>query len=539
MADAEPHTERDWKGDAWRLGLVLLLAIGIRAWTVPNTTVPSRDVVKFVRDALHLEDPPAFREGRLDVIRKAEHPPGYPLAILAMSKLVRKDAANPTVEEMALSAQLVSAIAGVLLIVPLYFLARRIFDRNTAAAAAALFTVLPVCVEVTSDGISDGLFLLTAVSALWFAARALECVRPRAAIGFGLGSGLCCGIGYLIRPDSLIMIAGIGLACAVVALGQLRRRLTWRPTLLVGLGLIVGASAIIAGYAIVIKKLSNKVAANELFESMNGGESRPTYFERGSSRSTRILFAAWWNPQSDADKSRELWALKSLADEYMKAAHYAVPGFALLGLLLLGRRWSDPRVVLLGIVALIYLIALWILAWKIGYVSQRHTLFPVLITCIFAGFAFGELGKIAVRWWKFGSPWQWGAIWAVIFVAAALPRDFRSLHEDRAGHKAAGQWLLEHGDPDIEFIDPLGWAEWYAERSVRRNPDWAPKPYDGRDKYTIFEPNTKSPHSRLQYYETARILVVDKNAEIIWRYPEGAADDQIKVAIYRYQPKKK
>src|SRR5437867_3272348 len=116
---------RDWKGDAWRLGFVLLFAIGLRAWMVTNTTLVSRDCVKFVRDALHLEDPPAG-SSRLDFIKSAEHPPGYPAAILAMSKLVRLHTGGVTVESMALSAQLVSAVAGVLLVIPLYLLVRRV-----------------------------------------------------------------------------------------------------------------------------------------------------------------------------------------------------------------------------------------------------------------------------------------------------------------------------------------------------------------------------------------------------------------------------
>jgi Dolichyl-phosphate-mannose-protein mannosyltransferase len=505
---------------------------------VANTTVPSRDCVKFVRDALHLEHPPKNRTDWIDVVKKAEHPPAYPAAILAMSKLVRK-AAHPTVEEMALSAQLVSAIAGVLLVVPFYFLSRRVFDRNTATAAVAVFMVLPVGVEVTSDGISDGLFLLTAVSAMWFAVRALERERPITALGYGLGTGLCCGLGFLVRPDSLIIIAGIGLTFAGLTLNRLRRREISRPALLAGIGLTVGAALLIAPYVKLINKLTNKPAGNELIDSMNGGDSKPTYFERGSSRPVRTLFASWWNPQSDADQSRALWAVKSLADEYLKGAHYAVPVFALVGLYFFRRRLSEPRIALLVVVAAVQFAALWILAWKIGYVSQRHTLLSVLITCIFAGVGFGEIGKVAVHWWKCGTPWQWGAIWAVLLIAAALPRDFRSLHEDRAGHKAAGKWIAEQNQPDIEVVDPFGWAEWYAGRSLTRDPSWFPQTYDGREKYAIFEPNAKSPHSRLQYYDTARILVVDKKAEIVFRYPPGVPDDQIKVAVYLYSPAKR
>src|SRR5262245_1614831 len=228
---------RDWKGDAWRLGIVLLLATGLRVWMVANTTLVSRDCVKFVRDALHIEQPPADMD-RADVIRKAEHPPGYPAAILAMSKVVRLWKGGVTVETMALSAQLVSATAGVLLVIPLYLLVRRVFERNTACSAAMLFVALPVCVEVTSDGISDGLFLLTAVWAMWFAVRALEQERPWSAARYGLGAGICCGLGYLVRPDAAIIATATGLTFLGVLLRRRRDGGSMRPPFAAGVGLV-------------------------------------------------------------------------------------------------------------------------------------------------------------------------------------------------------------------------------------------------------------------------------------------------------------
>src|SRR5262249_20785466 len=157
------------------------LVAGLRTFTVWNTTVPSRDCIIFVRDGLRLETPPD-RFTALDVIRGVahppdmpgvEHPPGYPAAIIAMSWLVRRWMGGVTTESMALSAQLVSAVSAVLLIIPLFLLTRRLFDRNVALAAVAIFQVLPVYVDVSSDGISDSLWLLTAGWSLWFAVRAI------------------------------------------------------------------------------------------------------------------------------------------------------------------------------------------------------------------------------------------------------------------------------------------------------------------------------------------------------------------------------
>src|SRR5262245_19529306 len=97
----------DWKC----LLLLLLFVAALRTFTVANSTMPSRDCSVFVRDALQLESPPGTLD-RIDVVKAAEHPPGYPAAIVAISWIVRllMGVSQPTVDSMALSAQLVSAL---------------------------------------------------------------------------------------------------------------------------------------------------------------------------------------------------------------------------------------------------------------------------------------------------------------------------------------------------------------------------------------------------------------------------------------------
>jgi len=568
MSDTDRVAEvRNWKADAWRLGVVLALAIGLRTWMVANTTLVSRDCVKFVRDAVLLEEPPAGKDRR-DVIKGAEHPPGYPAAILGMSKLLRLGGRGLTVETMALSAQLVSAVAGVLLVFPLYFLTRRVFDRNTACAAATLFVALPVCVEVTSDGISDGLFLLTAVSALWFGVRALDRESGRRAFRSGLGAGLCCGLGYLVRPDAAIVAGAIGLTFAGTAMIRRRGGGSVRAALLAGVGLMVGLLALAGPYVALIGKLTNKPSGNQFIEHMQGKDAKPTYFQRSEIGAGKVPLAVWWDPAEAGDQSRAVWAIEAVASEYWKSTHYSLIIFAITGLFTLRKRLDDSRVMLLLIMAAVHVTALWWLAWRVGYVSQRHTLLTVMISCILAACAFPALGIWAVQLWhtrtlaRFGlrafaavagrsharpcvramrsaSPWFLGAIWTLLLLMPALPRDFYSLHAERAGHKAAGQWLAEHGDPAIDVVDPFGWTEWYAGRTLREPRRDTDKTWDGRKKYAIFEPNTKSPHSRLEYYEEARVMVIDKRAEPVFQYPPGVPPDEVKVAVYLYDPSKK
>jgi hypothetical protein len=117
----------------------------------------------------------------------------------------------------------------------------------------------------------------------------------------------------------------------------------------------------------------------------------------------------------------------------------------------------------------------------------------------------------------------------MIVVAIAVPRNFKSLHEERAGHKAAGLWMKDNVPSDWQIVDPFGWAEWYTGRTLRAIPN--PDPAKGPGVYVVYEPNAKSPHSRLGYYEMAKQLA--DPTKMVFQYPADAAPDEIKVAVYR------
>jgi hypothetical protein len=169
-----------------------------------------------------------------------------------------------------------------------------------------------------------------------------------------------------------------------------------------------------------------------------------------------------------------------------------------------------------------------------------------MITCIFAAEGFHAISVWAIRAWQSPplarlsfahrmqsvNPCVLVTIWTAIVVAVALPRNFRSLHEERAGHKAAGLWMKDHVPTDWQIVDPFGWAEWYTGRTLRAIPN--PNPYVGPGFYAVFEPHAKSPHSKLGYYEMARELAAQ--GQMVFQFPTGVPEGQIKVAVYKSSP---
>jgi hypothetical protein len=334
-----------------------------------------------------------------------------------------------------------------------------------------------------------------------------------------------------------------------------------------GLTLIAGWLLVTAPYMALIGGITNKPTGRGWLDRIRGREIDKTYFDRSSARpGVRLPLAAWWDPVAFRGQSKSAWAFKSLASEYWKASHYALPAFGLIGLFALRRRLADPRVALLLILAAIQVAILWSLAVLIGYVSQRHTILLVLVTCIFAAAGFHYLALLAIRAWHTQAlsrravrflaplvgtgtgesfvramrgvdPWLLVAIWVAIIMTTAVPRNFKSLHEERAGHKAAGLWMRDHVPAHWQIVDPFGWAEWYTGRTLRATPN--PDPYKSPGLYAVFEPNAKSPHSRLGYYEVAKKLADPAHGGVIvFQYPAGVPADEIQVAVYESPPLK-
>src|SRR5438105_4052858 len=144
----------------WLLVLIAFAA-GIRVWLICHTEVAARDSIGFIRYAVQLEKQPW-----LEVVRHSEQHPGYPFLLLAVSQPVRHFMGGTSPESMQVSAQVASALAGVILVIPMFYLGRTLFARRVAFWATLMFQCLPVAAHVLSDGLSEATFLLLMTTGL-------------------------------------------------------------------------------------------------------------------------------------------------------------------------------------------------------------------------------------------------------------------------------------------------------------------------------------------------------------------------------------
>lgn len=522
--------------DYLRLAALVVVAVGVHLWLMAHTALTARDSLGFARQALCFDSPSAAppNEDRrpknvVDHIRTSEHPPGYPLVIWGVYKVVSLVSHDPVADRALLAAQLANALAAVLLVVPTYLIGRMLFSRNVGFAAALLFQVLPVPARITSDGLTEGVYLLATSTAILLAVRAVTVPR----ISHFLLCGFACGASYLVRPEGLMIFAGP--AAVVFWLGATRR---WPRDLALArfAALFVGLSLVAVPYMALIGKLTNKPSPKEILNPF--APPRPVY--QGANAApvaapSGPLFAEWWSDERDSGQSKPVWAVRSVLKEVSKGSNYVIWPLAGFAILALRRRFTTevgPWV--LVVLAACNLAVLLFLATRAGYVSERHTVLLTLLACQFAaaglpslaaavGQIFPSVERLGVR--------VTAATLLVALVLGSLPFALKSMHPNREGHKHAGKWLAANLKPDEALVDPFCWAAWYSGRALYRPDGYNPP--TSRATYVVLENTPNTPHSRLPVLPEAKRVALQPGARVVYHWPENVAKEDAVVHVIK------
>lgn len=490
--------------DLPRLALLLVLAIVLRGWLIAHTVVPARDSIGFIRYAWQLRQwPDHWRE----ILRQNDHPPLYPLTILAASGPVGRWAGGDPVRVMQLSAQAASALAGVLLIVPMFFLGREVLGRQAGFWGAAIFQCLPVPARITSDALSEGVFLLLVAGALALGSRAM---RRRSWIGFA-GCGLLAGLAYLTRPEGVLVVLAVGM----VLLGLQAHpawRWPWRRSLACLAGLAALALIVALPYMVVIGGVTNKPTALRVLGNDGSGEADGQWESRLAAPPgplfASVLGVTSASPTGDG-VSRAAWGVGAVIGEIAKDFHYLGVVPVLLGIWWFRDRiWSAPGVWIILAVCGLQGFTVWRVAALRGYVSERHTLLLVLCGCYWGAAAVPGIARrlysAAGRWSGRRAPVR--VVEGALFVALlgfGLPEMLKPLHANREGHRTAGAWLARNARPCDEVLDPFCWAHYYAGRLFLEGAPPSPGAGEPRQLYVVLE-HSKNAHAHLPLLPAAR-----------------------------------
>jgi hypothetical protein len=521
------------------LGLILLAAL-IRAWLLCHTEVTSRDSIGFERYAWELGN-----KNWIAVLRDNVHHPLYPITILGVSEPIRVVLDGSELEIMQLSAQLASGLAGILLVIPMFYLGKEIFDRRVGFWAAAIFQCLPVGARIMSDALSESLFLLTTATALLLAIRAF---RNGSTKEF-FACGLCAGLAYLTRPEGILIVVAVG----VVFVGRrlfVDRKIFGTQTAK-QLAALALATAVLAGpYMVIIQGFSNKTTTKDIFktETRNPRSEFPATLSlplsgKGTGMGNGAIlsdfgfrisnFAIWWPDGKVSDLKGHLWwSVYALASEISKGFFYVAWIPAIIGLWMLRPRlkiWSGETLIL--VLCLLQCLALLRVAMVAGYVADRHVLVIVMCGLYWAAACVLSLPDLSGACFLSGRLCLPPFIVFVVLMGAALPKTLEPLHTNRAGHRAIGLWLAKHLTPGDEVDDDFCWAAHYAGLTFRDDSSASAPAVGPRYRYIVHDCR---PDHRDRFRKPSapidNLAAVGGKAVFYW--PQGTSLEDAKIVLF-------
>ncbi|MDB5349751.1 MAG: hypothetical protein JWN86_998 [Planctomycetota bacterium] len=510
---------------------IVLLAAILHGVGIARSSLPAQDGLKFLRVARQFH-----AENWMSVVRGSDQHPLYP-ALIAVAQPCVALGMGPSPDSWRLSAQVVSALASIALLIPLFLLARALFGGTTAAMTALLYVLLPLPAEIGHDTLSDPLALLGFTTALWLGHRTL---RTRG-VGSAIGCGFAAGLGYLARPE----VAIVPLAVVVTAFTQFAiwtgsaARSVHAPRVRIAIpALSIAFLTMVGSYAIVKGEVSEKLA-------LRRGVAIPSPHDAASRNERRLppgLDDARWDFSAKEESGHPTRLSFPQAVTKLGARWSEAMGLLLVPLTIWGV-WRSRSIAgwrLLGVYSVLFVVVLVRHAITFGYLSSRHTLSLVIVALPFASAGILACVRTVRDWREYRSPGsvtrtncvRIAALIAMIAIAISV-QFHHSLHPSRWGHGEAGRWLSAHAGTAEKVLDTRGWATFVSGRTGHDY--WHVKQAlsDPALSYVVVgedERNAASPRA-----ETLRAILAYA-AEPIASFPEREGGTNVGVRVYRFQP---
>ncbi|MGE5218532.1 MAG: ArnT family glycosyltransferase [Chloroflexota bacterium] len=401
----------------------LFAAVVVRLFVLMRYYCINSDGVYYLRSA---QD---FLSGDVKSGLASVYPPGYPLLIAAVYPLIR---------DWELTGQFLSFVFGVLLLLPLYGLLRKVFGERVALIAALLAAISPYLVRYSVHVRTESLYLFLSTAAIYLFLRAIE---ERRLTRFFLG-GLVAGYAFVVRPEAIGFVA-------LIPLMLLARWVIWkdfsftsvaRSAAALCLGFFLFALPFIVYLSIDtghFGALSRKAGITLAINLTESGvlDADDASVAEGGIRSLEFIEYVRQHPVQYFEKA--VSDLLPAIGVYFEALYYSYVPFLLIGLFLLFRdRLGDKQEsLLLGFVAF------YVFGFALIYVKRRYALQAV---------------PISLAWVACGMLWLWDWLQtryappkahaivvsvALIFLGATLPKTLRSVSAEKAYIRDAGRYL--------------------------------------------------------------------------------------------------
>jgi 4-amino-4-deoxy-L-arabinose transferase-like glycosyltransferase len=439
----------------------MVFVAALMAWLLAHTDVMFADGLRYIRQAQALD-----RGSAGDFLKKAVDHPVYPLGVAAAHRVLGGD--GP--EAWQFSAQLASAAAAVLLVLPLYLVSRELLGDAAAAPGCFLFYAVPLTGHVFADTLSESTFLVFWATGLWAALRFL---RTGSAVWLP-AVVIASGLAYLTRPEGLLLPAAL-VVSMVMSPSWVMRGLKGRRGLVALGGLVAGSALVVVPYVVMKGGLGTKPSVARLLGT--APRSAPHAVER-----QRPL-----DPDQTAARTYAL-AAKAVKSAVTDAVTWPLIPLAVVGLWASVRRGGEERAwKLVGVIGIASILALARLHATGGYCSPRHAL--ILAVVLIPSSAAGLAWLIGMTTARAAVPARLRSV--AVGVAAAclgawdLPATLAPVNEGLGGYRDAGRWLARRPGGDSKVIDVTGWSQFYGRQTGYTFEDLVAAPADPSARWVV------------------------------------------------------
>jgi Dolichyl-phosphate-mannose-protein mannosyltransferase len=494
-----------------RLGLLIAAAAALLWWLAAHTDVFFADGLRYIAQAKTID----HGSRTTGLIRSVDHPI-YPMAIAAVHRLLGGD--DP--RDWQAAAQVAAAIAGVLLVIPIYLINVEIFGPSSAWLACFLIYLLPFNGHVLADALSESTFLLFWSWGLW---STLKFLRSGGLVWLPLLVAFSV-IAYLTRPEGLILPVALMVALLLLPLFDseaIPRTKRWWA-----IGVLVVGPILMAGPFMVMK---------------GGISTKPSIL--------RILGLGRAAPAMAVERERPLdpeqTTIKTigLAARAMTRAVEGATSLPLLVLAPLGiaASWSSPArrryLLLLGVIVGLSGFAMIRLHTMSGYCTPRHAMVVAWILIPASAAGLNRLAATLARAMKklAGKEAGWPRLESAIRLVCLGccltlwgPAAIASIDPGFHGYRQAGEWLALTARPGEVVVDPKGFSLFYAGKLGYTFATLAEGVHDPKVRWVVA-------HESLifgpwDYSKVIRTLVADRRPIRI--FPAKPAHRVSKVYVY-------
>ena len=433
----------------YRYPLILIgLALAVRVYLYFLTFVISRDGVTFLSIAQY------FKQGEITKGLGHDFHPLYSMMIAAGSYLVG---------DSQLTGQIISIVAGSLLVLPVFYLGKSLFEEQVGFVTGLLAAFHPYLARISADVLSDSLYIFffaSGINAGW------DALKRRRRLSFFL-AGVYAAFAYLTRPEGIGILILIGFW--VLMAGSRSFGIPARKVVASFLLLVFGFLIFASPYLIYLRKETGHwiLTKKKSVGAIIGIESKRTEFIDNMNSRTKA-------EKISTQGGREVWTsvnmmepihaeffsvipievLKKVFKFFVKLTttfHLILFLFFLFGVYKSKKiSGMDKRQWFILSFLFLYLPILYLLFLNIGYVSHRH-LPPVFVIGLF----WTAVGVQESRIWALRkvcelnplrglSPNKVSSIVMILIIAILLPMTLKPQRRDKVWIKQAGLWITEN-----------------------------------------------------------------------------------------------